>query len=156
MMYGFGDDHPAADTVHMMEELVIDHITEICSSAHLISTNRGKIKVDDFKFALRHDPKKLARVDELLFMAEDIARARGKDDMQGFVEEEKERERIAGLSGAVPPPAPIVPPPMPEPEKEKEMPEKKKRDRSGEKGGEGGEKKKKKKKKVVAEEAPVA
>lgn len=29
MMYGFGDEHPAADTVSMMEELLIDHITEV-------------------------------------------------------------------------------------------------------------------------------
>jgi transcription initiation factor TFIID subunit 13 len=31
--------------------------------------------VEDFKFALRKDPKKLARVEELLFMTEDIARS---------------------------------------------------------------------------------
>lgn len=48
--------------------------------AQKISSNRGKIKVDDFKFALRNDTKKLARMEELLFMAEVIARARGKDE----------------------------------------------------------------------------
>lgn len=47
-----------------------------CVQAHRVSTNRGKIKVDDFRFALRNDPKKLARLDELLFMQEEIARAR--------------------------------------------------------------------------------
>lgn len=31
MMYGFGDDTPAPDTIAMMEELVIDHITDIAS-----------------------------------------------------------------------------------------------------------------------------
>ncbi|GAA5984291.1 hypothetical protein JCM10908_006127 [Rhodotorula pacifica] len=76
MMYGFGDDTPAPDTIAMMEELVVDHITDICIQAHRVSTNRGKIKVDDFRFALRNDPKKLARLDELLFMQEEIARAR--------------------------------------------------------------------------------
>ncbi|KWU47144.1 TFIID-18kDa-domain-containing protein [Rhodotorula sp. JG-1b] len=74
MMYGFGDDTPAPDTIAMMEELVIDHITDIATNR--VSTNRGKIKVDDFRFALRNDPKKLARLDELLFMQEEIARAR--------------------------------------------------------------------------------
>ncbi|GAA5868101.1 hypothetical protein JCM3774_001021 [Rhodotorula dairenensis] len=76
MMYGFGDDTPAPDTIAMMEELVVDHITDICIQANRVSTNRGKIKVDDFRFALRNDPKKLARLDELLFMQEEIARAR--------------------------------------------------------------------------------
>ncbi|GAA6062769.1 hypothetical protein JCM10212_006882 [Sporobolomyces blumeae] len=77
MMYGFGDDYNSApDTIQVMEELVIDHITDICMQAHRISTNRGKIKVDDFRFALRNDSKKLSRLDELLFMQEEIARAR--------------------------------------------------------------------------------
>lgn len=76
MMYGFGDDTPAPDTIAMMEELVIDHITDICMQANRVSSNRGKIKVDDFRFALRNDPKKLSRLDELLFMQEEIARAR--------------------------------------------------------------------------------
>lgn len=44
--------------------------------ANRVSSNRGKIKVDDFRFALRNDPKKLSRLDELLFMQEEIARAR--------------------------------------------------------------------------------
>lgn len=56
--------------------------------AHRISTNRGKIKVDDFKFALRKDPKKLARVDELLFMTEVISRARGKEDLTTYADPE--------------------------------------------------------------------
>lgn len=104
-MYGFGDDHPAPDTVTVMEELLIDHITDVvrpapshlagdpsdnpqCLQAQRISTNKGKIKVEDLKFALRKDEKKLARVDELLFMAEDIARARGKrDDLAGYADE---------------------------------------------------------------------
>ncbi|KAL8293581.1 hypothetical protein RQP46_000282 [Phenoliferia psychrophenolica] len=112
MMYGFGDDHPSADTVTMMEELLIDHITEVCGQAQRVSTNRGKIKVDDFKFALRKDPKKLARVDELLFMAEDIARARGKDDLTQFAEEEAElakKNALAGGGAVVAAPEPAAP-----------------------------------------------
>ena len=31
MMYGFGDDQPAADTVGVMEELLIEHITDVAS-----------------------------------------------------------------------------------------------------------------------------
>ncbi|KAM0747953.1 TFIID-18kDa-domain-containing protein [Meredithblackwellia eburnea MCA 4105] len=93
MMYGFGDDvYPAQDSITMMEELLIDHITDVCLQAQRVSTNRGKIKVDDFKFALRHDPKKLARVDELLFMQEVIARARGKDEFTQYAEEEQQAQ----------------------------------------------------------------
>lgn len=29
MMYGFGDDNPAPDSIAVMEELVIEHITDI-------------------------------------------------------------------------------------------------------------------------------
>ncbi|GAA5921807.1 hypothetical protein JCM3775_001832 [Rhodotorula graminis] len=76
MMYGFGDDNPAPDTIALMEELVVEHISDLCQQAHMISTNRGKVKVEDFRFALRRDPKKLARLDELLFMQEEITRAR--------------------------------------------------------------------------------
>ena len=47
---------------------------------------RNKIKVDDFKFALRRDPKKLGRVEELLVMAKVIADARKQfdDNPEGF------------------------------------------------------------------------
>ncbi|ORY89476.1 transcription initiation factor IID, 18kD subunit-domain-containing protein [Leucosporidium creatinivorum] len=92
MMYGFGDESPAADTINVMEELVIEHISDVCAQAQRVSSTRGKIKVDDFKFALRKDPKKLARVDELLFMTEVIARARGKDDLIQVAEEEAAAE----------------------------------------------------------------
>ena len=59
--------------------------------------------MDDFKFALRRDAKKLARVDELLFMQEEISRARGRgDDLEQYADaadvkearETAEKERI--------------------------------------------------------------
>lgn len=34
------------------------------------------MRVEDFKFVLRNDAKKLARVEELLYMSEDIRRAK--------------------------------------------------------------------------------
>lgn len=40
MMYGFGDENPAADTVSVMEELLIEHITDIVSSLPLQSRLR--------------------------------------------------------------------------------------------------------------------
>jgi len=41
-----------------------------------VADKRGKVNVEDFKFALRKDAKKRARVDELLYMNEDIRRAK--------------------------------------------------------------------------------
>lgn len=29
MMYGFGDDNPAPDTISVMEELLVEHITDV-------------------------------------------------------------------------------------------------------------------------------
>ncbi|KAF3924328.1 hypothetical protein ABW21_db0208800 [Orbilia brochopaga] len=44
---------------------------------------RNKIKVDDFKFALRRDPRKLGRVEELLAMTKVIQDARKQFDETG-------------------------------------------------------------------------
>ncbi|RIA92060.1 transcription factor TFIID complex subunit Taf13, partial [Glomus cerebriforme] len=81
LMYGFGDEpDPAPDTVNVMEELVNDYITEMCLKASKVAKDR-KVTVDDFKFILRNDPKKLARVEELLFMEKDIKTARKTFDV---------------------------------------------------------------------------
>ncbi|KAG0145407.1 hypothetical protein CROQUDRAFT_716123 [Cronartium quercuum f. sp. fusiforme G11] len=114
MMFGFGDPDPQRDVVALMEEMVIDHISDVLISAHKVSTNRGKLKVEDIKFALEsssskvHNPypnskpinyasyplarrkatleeKQLSRIEELLFMQEDLARARGRaDDLKAY------------------------------------------------------------------------
>ena len=75
----FGDDfNPLPETVKTLDEIVTDYIIETCHSAAQCAaySHRQKIKVDDFKFALRKDPKKLGRVTELLQMDKDIKRAR--------------------------------------------------------------------------------
>ncbi|CAO3649544.1 unnamed protein product [Cunninghamella blakesleeana] len=59
-----------------MDNLVIDYIIETCQKAAMLSERRGKIRVEDFKFVLRKDPKKLARIEELIYMNEDIRRAK--------------------------------------------------------------------------------
>lgn len=48
----------------------------------------GKFRTDDILFVLRKDPKKYARVEELLFMNEELKRARKAFD----VDEEPERD----------------------------------------------------------------
>ncbi|KAL1916196.1 uncharacterized protein VTP21DRAFT_5813 [Calcarisporiella thermophila] len=99
LMYGFGDvQNPSRDSVNVLEEMVIEYITDMCLKAAKVAERRGKVKVDDFKFVLRKDPKKLARVEELLFMSEDIERAK-----QAFDQEEIEKpgaSNTIGSSGA--------------------------------------------------------
>jgi len=79
-MYGFGDDrNPASDTVNVMEEILIEYIIDVCQTA-LASTKKSRLSIEDLRRALSRsaDAKKLARMEELLFMQEDIKRARAQ------------------------------------------------------------------------------
>lgn len=73
-----------------------------CAQASRIAASRGKVKLDDFRYALRNDDKKLARLEELLFMQEEIARARRgfENPMDFAVDEEKlmEKEKEAATN----------------------------------------------------------
>ncbi|RKP08704.1 transcription initiation factor IID, 18kD subunit-domain-containing protein [Thamnocephalis sphaerospora] len=85
MMYGFGDvANPDHDTVNVLEEMVVDYISDMCHQAARLSSKGGKVTVDDFKFVLRNDGKKLARVEELIRMSEDIKAARKIVNMPEF------------------------------------------------------------------------
>ena len=45
---------------------------------------KGRLQIEDLRRALARDPKKLARMEELLFMQEDIKRARKQfEDTEG-------------------------------------------------------------------------
>ncbi|CAE7168459.1 unnamed protein product [Rhizoctonia solani] len=86
MMYAFGDHtNPAPDTVAVMEEILMDYMIDVCTTA-MKKTKKPNIQIDGLREALSHpaDVKKLARMEELLFMQEDIKRARAqfneKDD----------------------------------------------------------------------------
>ncbi|EAU84395.2 hypothetical protein CC1G_01391 [Coprinopsis cinerea okayama7 len=82
LMYGFGDDrNPSNDTVNVMEEILIEYITDVCQVAGA-NSKRARLSVEDLRKALSRpaDAKKLARLEELIFMQEDIKRARGMFD----------------------------------------------------------------------------
>ncbi|KAG9019636.1 hypothetical protein FRB90_011982 [Tulasnella sp. 427] len=82
MMYGFGDDpNPAPDTVNVMEEILMEFIADVCATS-LKTSRKHTIKLEDLRRALSRpaDSKKLARMEELLFMQEDIKRARAQFD----------------------------------------------------------------------------
>ncbi|KAA1471138.1 TFIID-18kDa-domain-containing protein [Dentipellis sp. KUC8613] len=82
LMYGFGDDrNPANDTVNVMEEILVEYIADVCQTA-LAPTRKSRLSIEDLRRALSRpaDAKKLARMEELLFMQEDIKRARAQFD----------------------------------------------------------------------------
>ncbi|KAJ2452675.1 Anaphase-promoting complex subunit 1 [Coemansia sp. RSA 2336] len=77
LMYGFGDTlPPLPESVDVLEDILIDYINNTCIQAAKVSGRRSKVTVDDFKFVLRKDPKKLARVEELIAMNKEIETAR--------------------------------------------------------------------------------
>lgn len=86
LLLAYGDPSPAApypleplpETVRVLDEIVTDFILELCHGAAQVAhhARRQKIKVDDFRFALRRDASKLGRVQELLRMERELKEAR--------------------------------------------------------------------------------
>ena len=94
-MYAFGDDpNSSPESVAVLEDIVTEYINEMvpppwdvwtdgkCIEAARTAAPRHKLKVDDFKIALRNDPKKLGRVEELLYLQKVIAEARKQFDTE--------------------------------------------------------------------------
>ncbi|OAD61853.1 Transcription initiation factor TFIID subunit 13 [Eufriesea mexicana] len=76
MMYGFGDDqNPYTESVDLLEDLVIEFITEMTHRAMEIGRT-GRVQVEDIVFLVRKDPRKYARVKDLLTMNEELKKAR--------------------------------------------------------------------------------
>jgi len=86
-MYGFGDEfHCAPDAVNVLEEILIEYLIDVCTTAVGTSNRKPRLQIEDIRRALSRpaDAKKLARMEELLFMQEDIKRARAQfDDRDG-------------------------------------------------------------------------
>ncbi|WAR06894.1 TAF13-like protein [Mya arenaria] len=76
MMYGFGDDqNPYTESVDLIEDLVVEYISEMTKKALEVG-RPGRISVEDLIFLIRKDPKKYSRVKELLTMSEELRKAR--------------------------------------------------------------------------------
>uniref|UniRef100_A0A1Q3FAM3 Transcription initiation factor TFIID subunit 13 n=1 Tax=Culex tarsalis TaxID=7177 RepID=A0A1Q3FAM3_CULTA len=76
MMYGFGDDqNPYTESVDLLEDLVIEFITEMTHRAMEIGRT-GRVQVEDIIFLVRKDARKYSRVKDLLTMNEELKRAR--------------------------------------------------------------------------------
>ena len=98
LLYAFGDSAaPREDTVSCVEDLLLQYIIGTTQRAHdvaaaghrrsminsgqilIAGANTGaavRVKTEDLLFVLRDDPKKLARAEELLFMNEELKKAR--------------------------------------------------------------------------------
>lgn len=108
LLYAYGDvPNPYPETIGVLEDILQEYITAICFEAHRVARagNRQKLKVEDFKFALRHDAIKLGRVEELLSMQKEINEARKTfDNSEGKslskVYDEKEDAAAAAPAGA--------------------------------------------------------
>ncbi|XP_078416091.1 transcription initiation factor TFIID subunit 13 isoform X1 [Cetorhinus maximus] len=84
MMYGFGDDqNPYTESVDILEDLVIEFITEMTHKAMSIG-RPGRVQVEDIVFLIRKDPRKFARVKDLLTMNEELKRARKAFDEANY------------------------------------------------------------------------
>ncbi|XP_058188410.1 transcription initiation factor TFIID subunit 13-like [Rhododendron vialii] len=77
MMYGFGDDpNPLPETVVLLEDIVLEYVTDLVHQAQDVASKRGKLLTDDFLFLIRKDLPKLNRCTELLSMNEELKQAR--------------------------------------------------------------------------------
>ncbi|KAJ5741918.1 Transcription initiation factor TFIID subunit 13 [Penicillium manginii] len=87
---------PLPETIRVLDEIVTDFILELCHGAAQVAhhARRQKIKVDDFRFALRRDPNKLGRVQELLRMERELKEAR-----KAFDQNDDQVAKDAGKKG---------------------------------------------------------
>ena len=74
---------PYSETVDMLEDLLIEFITETTHKCMEIGRT-GRIQVEDIIFLVRKDPKKYSRVKELLTMNEELKKARKAFDEQKY------------------------------------------------------------------------
>ncbi|KAK2806007.1 hypothetical protein FQN50_006022 [Emmonsiellopsis sp. PD_5] len=116
LLHAYGDptphpshpQEPLPETLRVLDEIVTDFIIETCHSAAQCATysRRQKIKVDDFRFALRRDPTKLGRVQELFRIERELKEARrafdqNDDRVGGGGGGKKGLEELAGSVGGV-------------------------------------------------------
>jgi transcription initiation factor TFIID subunit 13 len=91
MLYGFGDVRtPLPQTVQLMEDLVVDYVTQVLRKASAAAEARqratrgsstSRIKEADLLFVLRKDRKRLHRVLELLEVFEEQKQARATENV---------------------------------------------------------------------------
>ncbi|KAK2711037.1 transcription initiation factor TFIID subunit 13-like [Artemia franciscana] len=84
MMYGFGDDqNPYTESVDLLEDLVIEYVTDMTHKAMEIG-RQGRVQVEDLVFLVRKDARKYARIKDLLTMNEELKKARKAFDAEKY------------------------------------------------------------------------
>lgn len=101
LLYAYGDQPPSLPaTISALDEILMDFIIETCHQAALSASysRRQKIKVDDFKWALRRDEVLLGRVLEQMWKEKGIKEDRKAVDFDNM---EKEALGAAQLADVV-------------------------------------------------------
>ncbi|KAF5193945.1 Transcription initiation factor tfiid subunit [Thalictrum thalictroides] len=72
---------PLPETVALVEEIVVEYITDTVNKAEEIGSKRGKLLIDDILHLIRKDMPKLHRCKDLLGMHEELKQARKAFDI---------------------------------------------------------------------------
>ena len=80
---GLGMTRILTESVDILEDLVIEFIPEMTHKAMSIG-RQGRVQVEDIVFLIRKDPRKFARVKDLLTMNEELKRARKAFDEANY------------------------------------------------------------------------
>ena len=79
LLHAFGDSSsPLPETIRVLDEIVTDFIIETCHSAARSAnvSKRQKIKVEDFRWAIRGSEEMLGRLRELFVVEKSLRDAR--------------------------------------------------------------------------------
>lgn len=100
LLYLLGDPLYGLEPVaNALEEVLVEFLTDLCHNAlhHARAHGRSKVKMDDFPFALRNDPLKLARIETIIKQSQRIAKAQQMLDYKNLaltVGKEEKTERV--------------------------------------------------------------
>ncbi|CAA3007590.1 transcription initiation factor TFIID subunit 13 [Olea europaea subsp. europaea] len=82
MVYGFGDDpNPLPETLALVEDVVVEYITDLVHKAQDTASKRGKLLTEDFLFLIRKDSPKVNHCTKLLSMNEELKQVRKAFDV---------------------------------------------------------------------------
>lgn len=79
LLYAFGDSAaPNEDTIMELEDVLTTYLIDVVMEANKVRQihGRGRLRAEDIKFAVRRDPVKLGRIEDLQAMDREISRAK--------------------------------------------------------------------------------
>lgn len=98
LLYAFGDSSmPHIDTIHTLEDVVTSHLLDVIMEANKARTvrNGSKLTEHDLNFALRRDPIKLGRVNDLFNLNKEITKAKKMIDYSDKSLRTNDKEKAA-------------------------------------------------------------